>query len=108
MSDPNQAPLTERRQNPELRALFEEAYARVEACFDPKQTWGGLPLEHFAFRMLREAYPQMSPTRFDCWSAPCCGYTANGIPTRQRQLRRTNSYRKNRGFPIYRKPPCGR
>ena len=61
MSDPNQAPLAERRQNPGLRALFEEAYARVEACFDPKQTWGGLPLEHFAFRMLREAYPQMSP-----------------------------------------------
>ena len=52
MSDPNQAPLAERRQNPELRALFEEAYARVEACFDPKQTWGGLPLEHFACRIL--------------------------------------------------------
>ena len=60
MSDPSQTPLAERRQHPELRTLFEEAYARVESCFDPKQTWGGLPLEHLAFRMLREAYPQMS------------------------------------------------
>ena len=60
MSSESTTQLAERRQHPELRALFEEAYARVEACFDPKQTWGGLPLEHFAFRMLREAYPGMS------------------------------------------------
>jgi hypothetical protein len=39
----------ERRQNPGLRALFEEAYALVEPCLDPKQTWGGVPLEHLAF-----------------------------------------------------------
>ncbi len=60
MSDQSQIPPAERRRHPELRALFEEAYARIEPCFDPEQTWGGLPLEHFAFRMLREAYPQMS------------------------------------------------
>ncbi len=55
------AVLAERRQNLALRSLFEEAYARIEACFDPKQTWGGLPLEHLAFRMLRETYPQLPP-----------------------------------------------
>ena len=60
MSSITPAVPAERRQHPELRAIFEEAYARVESCFDPKQTWGGLPLEHFAFRMLREAYPQFS------------------------------------------------
>jgi len=58
-SNPPAMPV-ERRQYPELREIFEEAYTRVETCFDPKQTWGGLPLEHFAFRMLREAYPQFS------------------------------------------------
>lgn len=51
----------ERRQNPGLRALFEEAYALVEPCLDPKQTWGGVPLEHLAFRRLREAYPELPP-----------------------------------------------
>lgn len=60
MSDESPALLAERRQHPELRTLFEEAYARIEFCFDPQQTWGGLPLEHLAFRMLREAYPQIS------------------------------------------------
>lgn len=60
MSSITPAVPAERRQHPELRAVFEEAYARVESCFDPQRTWGGLPLEHFAFRMLREAYPQFS------------------------------------------------
>ncbi len=60
MSNESPALLAERRQHPELRTLFEEAYIRIEFCFDPQQTWGGLPLEHLAFRMLREAYPQIS------------------------------------------------
>jgi hypothetical protein len=60
MSSEPAAVQIERRQHPQLRAIFEEAYARVESCFDPQQTWGGLPLEHFAYRMLREAYPQFS------------------------------------------------
>lgn len=52
---------TERRQNPGLRALFEEAYALVAPYLDPQQSWGGVPLEHLAFRRLREAYPELSP-----------------------------------------------
>lgn len=51
----------ERRQNLRLRAFFEEAYLRIEPCLDPKQTWGGLPLEILAFRTLREAYPDLPP-----------------------------------------------
>ena len=54
-------PRIERRQNIQLRNLFEEAYARVEPCPDPRQTWGRVPLEHLAFRMLREAYPDLPP-----------------------------------------------
>ncbi len=56
------SPPVERRQNPELRTIFDEAYARVAPFLDPKQTWGGVPLERLAFRVLREAYPQLSPT----------------------------------------------
>jgi len=51
----------ERRRNPALRALFDEAYARIEPCLDPRHGWNGQPLEHFAFRMLREAYPELTP-----------------------------------------------
>lgn len=54
--------LAERRQNTKLRALFEEAYARIEPFFDRRNTWGGLQLTHFALRTLREAYPELSPS----------------------------------------------
>lgn len=57
----NIIPRTERRHNPKLRELFEEAYARILPCLDPGRTWGHMPLEHLAFRMLREAYPDLSP-----------------------------------------------
>jgi hypothetical protein len=54
-------PQVERRHNLRLRDLFEEAYERVAPCLDPRQTWGRVPLEHLAFRMLREAYPELPP-----------------------------------------------
>jgi len=49
----------ERRQNTRLRDFFEEAYRCIEPCLDPKQTWGGLPLELLAYRTLRETYPEL-------------------------------------------------
>jgi len=55
------SPPVDRRQNAALRQMFDEAYERVAPFLDPKQTWGGVPLERLAFRMLREAYPQLSP-----------------------------------------------
>jgi hypothetical protein len=54
-------PPVEWRHNHRLRDLFEEAYERVLPCLDPRQTWGRVPLEHLAFRMLREAYPDLPP-----------------------------------------------
>lgn len=50
-----------RRQSLELRTIFDEAYERVAPFLDPKQTWGGVPLEGLAFRRLRDAYPQLVP-----------------------------------------------
>ena len=50
----------ERRRNPALRALFDNAYAMVEPFFDPASGWGGRSLEHLAFRVLRENFPQLS------------------------------------------------
>lgn len=50
----------ERRVNPELRSLFDSAYAMIEPFFDPAAGWGGRSLEHLAYRVLRENFPQMS------------------------------------------------
>jgi hypothetical protein len=53
--------VAERRQNTRLRSIFEEAYDRVAPFLDPRQAWGGVPLERLAFRMLRDSYPELSP-----------------------------------------------
>lgn len=50
----------ERRANDRLRALFDTAYAMVEPFFDPDQGWGGHSLEHLAFRVLRDNFPDLS------------------------------------------------
>ena len=53
-------PSPERRQNLELRRMFADAYALVEPFFDPANSWNGQTLEHLAFRVMREHYPQNS------------------------------------------------
>lgn len=50
----------ERRMNPRLRELFDNAYAMIEPFFDPAAGWGGRSLEHLAFRVLRENFPQLA------------------------------------------------
>lgn len=51
----------ERRQNPEIRALFVEAYGILEPFFDPQNLWAGHTHEHLAFRALHERFPQLTP-----------------------------------------------
>lgn len=50
----------ERRVNLKLREIFVEAYDVVEPFFDPKNTWGGQPHEHLAFRALHERFPELT------------------------------------------------
>lgn len=50
----------ERRQNHGLRDLFETAYQLVEPFFDPEAGWAGRSLEHLAFRVLRDNFPELS------------------------------------------------
>jgi len=54
------APQQDRRQNEQLRPIFEAAFLLIEPFFDPKNSWGGQPLEHFSFRALRDEYPSLS------------------------------------------------
>ena len=50
----------ERREQLQLREVFDSAYPLVEPFFDPANSWGGQTLEHLAFRVMREHYPQVS------------------------------------------------
>jgi hypothetical protein len=49
----------ERRKNHRLRALFDEAFQRVECCFEARAPQG-LPVEWVVYRTARAAYPQLS------------------------------------------------
>jgi len=51
---------SERRRDERLREQFEAAFAMVEPFFDPAQGWGGHSLEHLAFRVVRDNFPDLS------------------------------------------------
>jgi len=51
---------SERRRNLRLRTLFDTAFAMIEPFFDPAQGWGGHSLEHLAFRVVRENFPELT------------------------------------------------
>lgn len=50
----------ERRSNLALREAFDAAYPLMEPFFDPDAGWGGHSLEHLAFRVVRENFPEIS------------------------------------------------
>lgn len=50
----------DRRANTRLRDIFDEGFALLGPFFDPDNTWGGQSLDHLAFRVMREKYPDLS------------------------------------------------
>jgi hypothetical protein len=54
------AAATERRRNQRLRTVFDTAFVMIEPFFDPAQGWGGHSLEHLAFRVVRENFPELT------------------------------------------------
>lgn len=52
--------IEERRQNTKLREVFDAVYASIVPFFDPANNWGGHSLEHLAYRVVRENYPNLS------------------------------------------------
>ena len=54
------AEAAERRRNQRLRSVFDTAFAMIEPFFDPAQGWGGHSLEHLAFRVVRENFPELT------------------------------------------------
>lgn len=59
-SSDNAAGASERRRNQRLRTVFDTAFLMVEPFFDPAQGWGGHSLEHLAFRVVRENFPELT------------------------------------------------
>lgn len=58
MNEP--AAIAERRVDPQLRAIFVEAYDLLQPFFDPANSWGGQTHEHLAYRALHEQFPRLS------------------------------------------------
>jgi hypothetical protein len=56
----DKAAATERRRNQRLRSVFDTAFVMIEPFFDPAQGWGGHSLEHLAFRVVRENFPELT------------------------------------------------
>jgi hypothetical protein len=50
----------DRRASPELREIFERAYALIEPFLDPDSSWGGQAMQHLALRTLRDSFPELS------------------------------------------------
>ena len=51
----------ERRVHVRVRQIFQEAIELVRPFFDANAIWCGVPLGHFAQRMLHERYPDLTP-----------------------------------------------
>ena len=53
--------VAERRQNTNLRSIFDDACLLVAPFLDPGKAWGGAPMERLAYSTLRDRYPDLSP-----------------------------------------------
>ena len=53
-------PSTERRSNPELRAIFPAACDELRPFFDPANQWAAHSLEHLALLAVKERFPILS------------------------------------------------
>ena len=50
----------DRRSAVHIRAIFDQALHVVEPFFDRRNAWFGVGLEHLAYRVLRERYPELT------------------------------------------------
>lgn len=51
---------TERRSNHELRQRFVVVFEMLKPYFDSSNQWGGHSHEHFAYRAVKERFPELS------------------------------------------------
>lgn len=53
--------VAERRQNTNLRSVFDDACQLVAPFLDPGKAWGGARMERLAYSRLRDRYPDLLP-----------------------------------------------
>ncbi len=61
MDTHNPKPVEERRQYPNIREIFAEACALILPFFSSENRWANETLDHLAYRVVREHYPDLSP-----------------------------------------------
>lgn len=59
ISDSDTATESERRLSPHLRSRFADVFTMIAPFFDPAQEWGGHSLEHLAFHVVRDNFPDL-------------------------------------------------
>ncbi|QDF98250.1 hypothetical protein CJ010_17760 [Azoarcus sp. DD4] len=50
----------ERRRFHHVREIFEEAHALIAPFFAPENQWANVTLDHLAYRVVRDHYPELS------------------------------------------------
>ncbi|BAL23315.1 hypothetical protein [Azoarcus sp. KH32C] len=50
----------DRRQHHRVREIFAEACEKLAPFFAPENRWGNVTLDHLAYRVVRENYPELS------------------------------------------------
>lgn len=58
MDTPASSP--ERRKYHHVREIFDQAYDMITPFFAKENRWGNATLDHLAYRVLRENYPELS------------------------------------------------
>lgn len=84
----------DRRRNPRLRAAFDAAFVMIEPFFDPAQGWGGQSLEHLAFRVVRENFPELSSEEVHALVVAAHRVYIERNPTRSDHLPRPEDLRR--------------
>ena len=87
---------TERRGNQRLRALFDDAFLMIEPFFDPARGWGGHSLEHLAFRVVRDNFPELSSEEVHTLVVVAHRVYIQHNPTNSEHLRRPEELRRPR------------
>ncbi len=50
----------ERRRQPHLRAIFDDARGRIDHFFHATKEWANSPMDYLAHRVVHEAYPELT------------------------------------------------
>lgn len=73
----------DRRQFHRVREIFEEACARLAPFFADENRWGNATLDHLAYRVVRDHYPQLSFEEVHVLVVAARRVHTRGAPSRQ-------------------------